>query len=292
MGRRQSGLDLHLLHDRPESVVTPAAYARDVRLRRLFGHTSGKAVVVAWAHGPLLGPLEGLDRHAIETLGDSLAQADGLLVSPSMLPGIRDVLARRDRPTLFLLQHWQSVSRPDSLLGYEQGATAPLCTVEEAAQWGVDGVMTYLYVGWSDPEQEAREVARAAETSRACRELGLLHMIESRAVRDELAPDGFARPDLVRYHTRLAAELGADLVKTKWTGSATFGEVVAGCPVPVLIAGGARRRDFEEMLQEARSMVGTGASGLVWGRNLFQHSDPRAALEQLSDVVHGVVPAL
>jgi fructose-bisphosphate aldolase, class I len=278
-------VDFHLLHDRAESVVTPAAYARDVRLRRLFGHASRKAVVVAWAHGPLFGPLDGLDRHAIETLA-------GLLVSPSMLPGIRDVLARRDRPTLFLLQHWQSVSRPDSLLGYEQGATAPLCTVEEAAQWGVDGVMTYLYVGWSDPEQEAREVARAAETSRACRELGLLHMIESRAVRDELTPDGFARSDLVRFHTRLAAELGADLVKTKWTGSDTFGEVVAGCPVPVLIAGGARTRTFEEMLQDARSMVDAGASGLVWGRNLFQHSNPGAALGQLLDVVHGGVPAL
>jgi fructose-bisphosphate aldolase, class I len=272
--------------------VTPAAYARDVRLRRLFERPSGKAVIVAWAHGPLLGPIEGLDRHAIHALADSLARADGLLVSPSMLPGIRDTIARRNRPTIFLLQHWQSVSRPDSLLGYEQGATAPLCTVEEAAVWGVDGVMTYLYVGWSDPVQEAQQVARAAEASRVCRELGLLHMVESRAVRDELTPDGLVRADLVRYHTRLAAELGADLVKTKWTGSDTFGEVVAGCPVPVLIAGGARTRDFEEMLQEARAMVDAGASGLVWGRNLFQHSDPGTALEKLLDVVHGAVPAL
>jgi class I fructose-bisphosphate aldolase len=267
--------------------VTPAAYAREVRLRRLFGHDSGKAVIVAWAHGPLLGPLEGLDRRAIETLGESLVQADGLLVSPSMLPGLRDVLARRDRPTLFLLQHWQSVSRPSSLLGHEQGATAPLCTIEEAAHWGADGVMTYLYVGWSDPEQEARQVADAADASRACRDLGLLHMIESRAVRDELTPDGFARSDLVRYHTRLAAELGADLVKTKWTGSDTFGEVVAGCPVPVLIAGGARSRSFEKMLQEARSMVDAGASGVVWGRNLFQHPRPATAVQQLLEVVHG-----
>jgi fructose-bisphosphate aldolase, class I len=270
--------------------VTPAAYARRVRLRRLFENDSGRAVVVAWAHGPLLGPLEGLDRRAIETLGDSLAQADGILVSPSMLPGLQDVLAQRDRPTLFLLQQWQSVSRPASLLGHEQGATAPLCTIEEAARWGADGVMTYLYVGWNDPEQEARQVAEAAKASRACRELGLLHMIESRAVRDELTPEGLARSDLVRYHTRLAAELGADLVKTRWTGSDTFPEVVAGCPAPVLIAGGARTRTFEEMLEEARIMVDAGTSGLVWGRNLFQHPHPAAALQELLDVVHGTAP--
>jgi DhnA family fructose-bisphosphate aldolase class Ia len=232
-----------------------------------------------------------VDREAIGRLADKFATADGLLLSPSMMLGAQDVLARRDRPTLFLLQEWQSVSRPAELLGYEEGATAPLISVEEAARWGADGVMSYLYVGWRDPQREALEVGRVAETSRACQEFALLHLVESRAVREEVGPTGLARPDLVRYHTRLAAELGADLVKTKWTGADTFGTVVEGCPVPVLLAGGSRTRDLEEVLADAREMVAAGARGLVWGRQIFQHPDPRAALERVLEVVHSGLPS-
>ena len=160
-------------------MITPPAFAREVRLRRLFSRPSGRAVIVAWAHGPLLGPIAGTGRAAIERLGSELAAADGLIVSLSMLPGVRELLARRDRPSLFVLQHWQSVSRPVGMLGYQDdGATAPLLSVDEAAQLGADGVMTYLYVGWEDPAREAAEVAYVADVSRRCRQLGLLHIVE------------------------------------------------------------------------------------------------------------------
>lgn len=284
-------MDRYVLHDGEAVFVNPAAFAREVRLRRLFSRPSRRAVIVAWAHGPLLGPVSGVDRPAIERLANDFIVADGLLLSPSMLRGAQDAFARRDRPTLFLLQEWQSVSRPPELLGYEEGATAPLISVEEAARWGADGVMSYLYVGWRDPQREALEVRRVAETSRACQELGLLHIVESRAVREEVGPNGLARPDLVRYHTRLAAELGADLVKTKWTGADGFGAVVQGCTVPVLLAGGSRTRELEEVLADAREMTAAGARGLVWGRQIFQHPDPRFALERVLEVVHSEAPA-
>jgi DhnA family fructose-bisphosphate aldolase class Ia len=245
-------------------------------------------VIVAWAHGPLLGPIAGTEQAAIERLGADLAAADGLVVSLSMLPGVRDVLARRDRPSLFVLQHWQSVSRPSTILGYpDGGATAPILSLDEVAQLGADGVMTYLYVGWEDPAREAAEVAYVAEVSTRCRQLGLLHMVESRAVRNESGPDGLAHAELVRYHTRLAAELGADLVKTKWTGPQEFPSVVQGVPVPVLLAGGARTEELDEALVAVPAMLEAGARGLVWGRNIFQHPEPRVALQRVLDAVHG-----
>ena len=270
--------------------MNPAAFARGIRLRRLFSRPSRRAVIVAWAHGPLLGPVSGVDSQSIERLADDFVVADGLLLSRSTLRGAQEALARRDRPSLFLLQEWQSVSRPPELLGYEEGATAPLISVEEAARWGADGVMSYLYIGWRDPHHEALEVRRVAETTRACQELGLLHIVESRAVREPVGPNGLARPDLARYHTRLAAELGADLVKTKWTGADSFGAVVEGCTVPVLLAGGSRTPEFEEVLADAQEMLAAGARGLVWGRQIFQHPDPRSALERVLEVVHSEVP--
>lgn len=263
----------------------PSTYARDVRRSRLFA-PSGRALIVAWAHGPLLGPVPGVRRSDLERLAPLLASADGILASPAMLPALAPVLARRDRPTLFVLQHWQSVSRSADLLGYGEGATAPLCTVEEAARWGADGVMSYLYVGWRDPERESREVAYVADVSESCRRLGLLHMVESRAVRDENDACGRPRADLVRYHTRLACELGADLVKTKWPGAGAFADVLDGATAPVLLAGGARTGTFDEALATAREILAAGAHGLVWGRNLYQADDPADALARLLAVVH------
>jgi DhnA family fructose-bisphosphate aldolase class Ia len=204
-----------------------------------------------------------------------------------MMPALAPVLSRRDRPSLFMLQHWQSVSRPGGLLGYEEGATAQLCSVEDAARWGADGVMTYLYVGWRDPSQEAREIAYVEEVSRRCRDLGLLHMIESRAVRDEANDRGLARADLVRYHTRLACDLGADLVKTKWTGPEDFASVLDGCTVPILLAGGARTGSLDAALDVARETMAAGAHGLVWGRNIYQADAPAEALSRVLGVVHG-----
>jgi DhnA family fructose-bisphosphate aldolase class Ia len=270
--------------------VTSAEFGRATRLRRLFSRGSGRALIVAWAHGPLLGPIPGTGRDAIESLGESLAPADGILVSPSMLPGLRRVLARRDRPSAFLLLDWQSVSRPADLLGYEEGATAPLTTVDAATASGLDGVMTYLYTGWRDPAREALEVARIGAVSEQCRRHGLLHLVESRAVREERGPDGLARTELVLYHTRLAAELGADLVKTIWTGAASFPEVVAGCPVPVLLAGGGEVGSSETDLDTAEAMVASGAHGLVWGRKIFQSGEPDVTLHRLLALVHGGRP--
>jgi DhnA family fructose-bisphosphate aldolase class Ia len=86
----------------------------------------------------------------------------------------------------------------------------------------------------------------------------------------------------VAYHVRLAAELGADVVKTKWTGSDSFPTIVRDCPVPLLIAGGPRRETLDEALAEARAILASGARGLVWGRNVYQQDDPAGALEQLA----------
>jgi class I fructose-bisphosphate aldolase len=267
-------------------MLEPSSSARANRMGRLFGR-SGHALIVAWAHGPLLGPIDGMQHSRMEELAEAIAPADGILATPSMMAALVPVLSRRDRPSLFMLQHWQSVSRPANLLGYEEGATARLCSVEDAARWGADGVMTYLYVGWKDPERERREVEYVEAVSRECRDLGLLRMVESRAIRDEADERGLARADLVRYHTRLACELGADLVKTKWTGPEDFASVLDGCPVPILLAGGARTRALDDALDVARETMAAGAHGLVWGRNVYQADDPVEAIARVLDVVHG-----
>lgn len=261
------------------SGARPASFGRDVRLRRLFA--DGPALIIAWAHAPLLGPGPGFDRRSMESLPEQFEAADGLLLSTAMLPFVRDLLSLRDRPSLFLVQHWQSVTRPATLRGFEEGSTATMLSLEEAARFGADGVMTYLYVGWRDPDREAREVAHIAEVTRRCQELGLLHMVESCLIDEETTADLDERDRMAGYHTRLAAELGADLVKTRWTSEAAMPGIVDACPVPLLLAGGTPRQGFDEAVAEVRRAVAMGVAGLVYGRYIFGHPDPREAVSRL-----------
>jgi DhnA family fructose-bisphosphate aldolase class Ia len=91
----------------------------------------------------------------------------------------------------------------------------------------------------------------------------------------------------VKHAARVGAELGADLVKVVYTGSVpSFREVVAGCPVPVVIAGGEKMESDAELLRVVAGAMEAGCAGVSIGRNIFQHKDPMRMIEAISVVVH------
>jgi len=91
----------------------------------------------------------------------------------------------------------------------------------------------------------------------------------------------------VKHAARVGAELGADIVKVNYTGSReSFQEVVAGCPVPVVIAGGEKMETDEELLLMVQGALSAGGCGVSIGRNIFQHEDPTAIIKALDLLVH------
>jgi DhnA family fructose-bisphosphate aldolase class Ia len=96
-------------------------------------------------------------------------------------------------------------------------------------------------------------------------------------------------PDLLAYCCRIAAELGADAIKTEYTGDPeTMAAVIEECPVPVLTLGGAKGGSEEDVLENARGAIEAGARGLIFGRNVWQADDPAKMSASLREVVHGV----
>jgi len=83
--------------------------------------------------------------------------------------------------------------------------------------------------------------------------------------------------------TRIIAELGAQLVKTYYCED--FAQVTAGCPVPVIMAGG-KKLPAHEALGMARKAVDEGAAGVDMGRNIFQRQNPSAMIQAVRSVVH------
>ena len=92
--------------------------------------------------------------------------------------------------------------------------------------------------------------------------------------------------DLVKHCARVAAELGADLVKTNYTGDPdTFKEVVKGALAPVVIAGGPKIDSDEKLLQMVKDSIEAGGRGVSIGRNIFQHSNITGITKAVSSVV-------
>jgi len=93
--------------------------------------------------------------------------------------------------------------------------------------------------------------------------------------------------EVVSHAARIGAELGADVVKTVYTGDTnSFRRVVQSCPVPVVVAGGPRMKTDMDVLELGESSMKAGAAGLSFGRNVFQHDKPQAMSRALSAIVH------
>jgi putative autoinducer-2 (AI-2) aldolase len=84
---------------------------------------------------------------------------------------------------------------------------------------------------------------------------------------------------------RIAAELGAKVVKTYWCEK-DFDKVVEGCPVPVVVAGGPKCKTELEVLEFVYDGIQKGAIGINLGRNVWQGTHPVAMAQALRAIVH------
>jgi len=157
-----------------------------------------------------------------------------------------------------------------------------VCSVQEAIRIGADGVSVHINVGAQDEDKMLQTLGKVAEE---CEQFGipLLAMMYPRGpkITSEHAPD------VVAHAARIGAELGADIIKTNYTGSiGTFKTVTESCPIPVVIAGGPKCKSLTDVLQTTFDALQAGAAGLSIGRNVFQCDDPTKITKALSSIVH------
>ncbi|AKB62893.1 2-amino-3,7-dideoxy-D-threo-hept-6-ulosonate synthase [Methanosarcina mazei TMA] len=155
-------------------------------------------------------------------------------------------------------------------------------TVEEAIKVGADAVSVHINIGAEDEFEMLQGLGYVAGK---CDEWGipLLAMMYPRGKKVRSEYD----VDVVKHAARIGAELGADIVKTNYTGNPeTFKEVVNGCPVPVIIAGGPKMGSEKELLEMIEGSLEAGGRGVAIGRNVFQAEDPTGLVRRISKIVH------
>jgi len=236
-----------------------------IRLRRLLKGENHKALIVAFDHAQYVGPIPGTEDPAGQVRRFAEAQVDGVLMTIGGLKHCAESFHSEYAPSLILRLDWNNIWR----VGPERPKTCQVASVENALALGADAVMTYMFMGTGDADFERAEIARNAAVARECERLGMPHIMEPLARGKEVKDPN--DPQWVRLHTRIASELGADLIKTDYTGDpVTMRSVIEVCPTPILALGGAKTTSDEATLEIIRGIAQSGAKGLVFGRNVFQ----------------------
>jgi predicted phospho-2-dehydro-3-deoxyheptonate aldolase len=247
---------------------------KKIRLERIFDRNSGRTVIVPMDHGVTLGPVAGLTdiRQTIDAVAKGGANA--IVIHK----GLVEAGHRGRGKDVGLIVHLSA----STCISPNANCKVLTGNVEEAIKLGADAVSIHVNLGAEDEKSMLQDFGRIA---REANEWGmpLLAMIYTRGPKVKSEYD----LEVVKHAARVGAELGADIVKVSYTGSPeSFREVVVGCFVPVLIAGGEKMGTDEEILEMVKGAVAAGAAGVSIGRNVFQHKSPTEIVRAISRIVH------
>lgn len=237
--------------------------------------TGGRYLIVPMDHGISLGPITGLVDIEETINAVTAGGADAVLTQKGIAPRVHD----HCNGSGYIVHLNASTS-----LGPASNDKRTSSSVEAALRAGADAVSFHINVG-SDYEPD--QIERLAAVTERAEQFGLptLAMAYARGANLE-GEDPEHDPEHLAHSVRLAEELGADVVKTAYSGDPeSFSTVVQGTRLPVVIAGGSKGTDRETVAM-VRGAMDAGAAGVSMGRSIFQHEDPEAITRAVSAVVH------
>ncbi len=258
------------------------------RLNRLFHQKSGRTLVVAVDHALFNNAafLEGIENmeKVVGTIAD--ANPDGVLLSPGEAPHLQK-LPGRNKPALMLradTANFYNDVLPSSKLFCEAFEEA----VEVALRLDAACILLNLLQVEDFPEMLNQCVRNIQKLKHVCDRYAMPLGVEPLSFKKvKNGMEGDLSPAKVVTLARMAAELGADLIKTDSTDpEAEFHRVIeAVSGVPVCVRGGSRASN-EEVLQHTEKLVAQGVAGIIYGRNIIQHKDPKGMTQALQSVLH------
>lgn len=246
---------------------------KKIRMKRICEKYTGRLVIIPMDHGVSSGPISGL-----VDMEDTIGKvAEGGATAVVIHKGIAFTGLQKYGGDIGLILHLSASTK----MGPDPNAKILVANVEEALQIGADAVSVHVNVG---SETESEMLQDLGFISDECRrwQVPLLAMMYPRGpnVKDPFDVEA------VKHAARLGAELGADIVKTNYTGSIeSFKEVTNGCPVPVIVAGGPKLDSDKAVLQMVYDAMKAGGAGISIGRNVFQHENITGMTRALARII-------
>ena len=236
------------------------------RLARIFNAKTGRTVMLAFDHGYFQGPTTGLERIDLSIV-PLIPHADVLMCTRGALRTV--IPASATKPVVLRCSGGQSILT-------ELSNETIAVDIDDAIRLNAAAITTQIYIGAPHEHDSIKNLIKLIDTGNR---YGIPTMAVT-GVGADMTRD-------LRYFslaTRIAAELGAHYVKSYFIEEG-FEKVCAGCPVPIVIAGGKKLPELDALTM-AYKAVDQGAAGVDMGRNIFQSDSPVAMIQAVSAVVH------
>jgi len=229
----------------------------------------GHALMLAIDHGYFMGPTTGMEKPA-EAIAHLIPHIDSLMLSPGILTAC--VSPAFNKGIVLRASGGNTVLEPDI---DNEGL---ILDAEQAVRLNASGVAVSVFIG---AEHSHQTILNLTEMIRMAERLDL-PVLGVTAVGKALKDKKEKR--YLGHAARICAELGADIVKTYYC--AGFEEVVAKCPVPIVVAGGPKLDTDKDVLELCYNSLQCGAIGVDMGRNVWQHQYPEAILSGVEAILH------
>ena len=261
---------------------------KQIRLHRILQLDRG-TLVVAFDHPLVLGPIPGTFDPARQIQRFIDARADAILTNLGSFRYFAEARHPGSPPALVARLDWTTAFNESAKASPNGFQTCLVTHPEDALRAGADAVISFLFMGSGDANFEKKEIQRVGEVARECERCGIPLIVESLARGAQVENPRDSR--WLMLHSRVAAELGADIIKTEMADDVeTMRKVVAACPIPILVLGGTRTGSDQEVVSIVRSIVQSGAAGVFFGRNIFQADDMPGLLERVRAELAKAVP--
>ncbi len=252
-----------------------------IRMERIMNRKTNRTIIIPMDHGLTIGTVSGLGNmpQIINQIAKGGANAVILHAGIAETGHRGSSQQQENEADIGLIVHLSG----STSLSPQSNSKVLVCSVEEAIRLGADAVSIHINIG---AENEPDMLSQMGKIAQKCRYWGmpLVAMMYPRGPKIKDSMD----PEAVNIAARAGAEMGADIVKTVYTGDIdSFKKITSGCPVPVIIAGGPKldtKKDLLQMVYDA--VVLGGASGVAMGRNVFQAEDPSLLIKTLGKIIH------
>jgi len=250
----------------------------------IFDGKSGRAVMVAFDYG-----MNGTVHQEAKNPGAAMerfmsAQPDGVLSSPTLIRRYADLFKKYSSVTP--VATLDAFTRIPSLYGPMQ-----VFSLDYAVQSGAEAIKCFIIGGQSESGMLLENFRYVASLGEQAHKKNVTFLIEAVNWGAEIPDEKKDDPEELHKVCRFALELGADIIKTEYTGDAkSFHEIASCLPIPVLILGGSKGK-LEDVFQKVREAVDAGARGVVFGRNIYKAESPARMVEALKALVHDGIAA-
>lgn len=258
---------------------------KELRMSRLFRPDSKRMVLITIDHGICIDPMKEINNPMAIVRKIAEGGADAVLLTPGIARlAYRELLGNN---TSLMVR----IDGTATSIGPDLTNDDLISSVKSALRMGADAVATFGVIGIPREAQLSRKIGMVSDE---CDWWGMPQMTE--VIPNEILTHQFqdradrkwpSDPGIVKYSARVAAELGADIVKGYYTGDTeTFREVIEYCPVPYVVLSGPAGGDPEAFLRFVQEAIACGASGVSVGRNVWTYPDPTAITRAICRLVH------